>query len=60
VAVAGATDQAPIVHSLAMDRLCPDRRSAKLFLEFAASPKARQVMRRLGYGLAAELDGAAR
>jgi molybdate transport system substrate-binding protein len=51
--VAVAPEQAilPIVHSLAMERYCPDRTLCEEFLTFAQSPEARHILKGLGYGL---------
>ena len=51
--VAVAPEQAvrPIVHSLAMERYCPDRPLCEEFLAFSQSPEARRILKALGYGL---------
>ena len=51
--VAVAPEQAvrPIVHSLAMERYCPDRPLCEEFLAFSQSPEARRILEALGYGL---------
>ena len=51
--VAIASEQAirPIVHSLAMERYCPDRALCEEFLTFAQSSEARSILKGLGYGL---------
>ena len=51
--VAVASEQAvrPIVHSLAMERYCPDRLLCEEFLAFSQSPEARSILQGLGYGL---------
>ena len=41
----------PIVHSLAMERYCPDRQLCEEFLEFSQSPEAQSILKGLGYGL---------
>ena len=51
--VAVASEQAipPIIHSLAMERYCPDRTLCEEFLAFSQSPEARSILKGLGYGL---------
>ena len=51
--VALASEQAisPIIHSLAMERYCPNRPLCEEFLAFSQSPEARSILKRLGYGL---------
>lgn len=51
--VAVAPEQAvrPIIHSLAMERYCPDRPLCEEFLTFAQSLEARSILKDLGYGL---------
>lgn len=51
--VAIAPEQAihPIIHSLAMERYCPDRPLCEEFLTFSQSPEARSILKDLGYGL---------
>lgn len=51
--VAVAPEQAirPIVHSLAMERYCPNRPLCEEFLAFSQSPEARSILKDLGYGL---------
>ncbi len=39
----------PIVHSIAMERFCPDRVRCAEFLEFVQSQEAQAVLARLGY-----------
>jgi molybdate transport system substrate-binding protein len=41
----------PIIHSLAMERYCPDRTLCEEFLEFSQSPEAQSILKGLGYGL---------
>jgi molybdate transport system substrate-binding protein len=51
--VAIASEQAvrPIIHSLAMERNCPNRTLCEEFLAFSQSPEARGILEGLGYGL---------
>ncbi len=51
--VAVAPEQAvrPIVHSLAMERYCPNRLLCEEFLAFSQSPEAQSLLKGLGYGL---------
>ena len=51
--VAVASEQAipPIIHSLAMERYCPNRPLCEEFLAFSQSPEARSILKGLGYGL---------
>ena len=51
--VAIASEQAirPIIHSLAMERYCPDRPLCEEFLEFSQSPEAQSILKGLGYAL---------
>jgi molybdate transport system substrate-binding protein len=51
--VAVASEQAipPIIHSLAMERYCPNRPLCEEFLTFSQSPEARNILKGLGYGL---------
>jgi len=41
----------PIIHSLAMERYCPNRPLCEEFLTFSQSPEARSILKGLGYGL---------
>jgi molybdate transport system substrate-binding protein len=41
----------PIVHSLAMERFCPNRPLCEEFLTFSQSPEAQTILKGLGYGL---------
>ena len=51
--VAVASEQAvrPIIHSLAMERDCPNRTLCEEFLAFSQSPEAQGILKGLGYGL---------
>lgn len=51
--VALAPEQAvrPVVHSVAMERYCPNRVLCEEFLAFVRSREAEAVLRRLGYGV---------
>jgi len=49
---------APIVHSMAMERYCPNRPLCSEFLEFIQSPDAQAALKRLGYALAVNGDSA--
>ncbi|MCX5723009.1 MAG: molybdate ABC transporter substrate-binding protein [Nitrospirae bacterium] len=51
VAVAPEQVSRPIIHSLAMERNCPNRPLCKEFLVFVQSPEARSILKGLGYGL---------
>jgi molybdate transport system substrate-binding protein len=51
VAVASEQVIRPIIHSLAMERYCPNRLLCEEFLAFSQSPEARSILKRLGYGL---------
>jgi len=42
---------APVSHSVAMDRFCPNRRLCLEFLEFTQSPAGQAAIRQLGYEL---------
>ena len=54
--VAAEPEQAirPIIHSLAMERYCPDRPLCEEFLAFSQSSEARNILKGLGYGLPSE------
>jgi molybdate transport system substrate-binding protein len=41
----------PIIHSLAMERKCPNRALCEEFLVFSQSSEARNILKGLGYGL---------
>ena len=51
--VAAAPEQIshPIIHSLAMERYCPNRPLCEEFLVFVQSPEAQSILKGLGYGL---------
>jgi molybdate transport system substrate-binding protein len=51
VAVAPEQTIPPIIHSLAMERYCPDRPLCEEFLGFSQSTEARNILKGLGYGL---------
>jgi molybdate transport system substrate-binding protein len=51
VAVAPAQAIRPIIHSLAMERFCPNRPLCEEFLTFSQSPEAQSILKGLGYGL---------
>lgn len=51
VAVASQQTVRPIIHSLAMERYCPNRPLCEEFLAFSQSPEARSILKDLGYGL---------
>ena len=51
VAVASGQAFQPIIHSLAMERYCPNRLLCEEFLAFSQSLEARSILTRLGYGL---------
>ena len=50
VAVA-ATGYVPIMHSMAMERYCPNRKLCEEFLSFVQSTEAQKVLRGLGYAV---------
>lgn len=50
VAVAPEQTIPPIIHSLAMERYCPDRPLCEEFLRFSESTEARNILKGLGYG----------
>jgi molybdate transport system substrate-binding protein len=54
VAVASSQTIPPIIHSLAVERYCPNRMLCEEFLAFSQSPEARSIVKSLGYGLPAE------
>lgn len=49
VATAKAQHVQPIVHSMAMERYCPNRLLCEEFLSFLQSPQAQKVVKALGY-----------
>ena len=49
-AVANRPEMHPVVHSVAMERYCPNRDLCGEFLDFVQSPEAQTVLVRLGYG----------
>jgi molybdate transport system substrate-binding protein len=48
-AVAPEIGYRPAVHSMAMERYCPDRQLCADFLDFVQTPDAQAIVRRLGY-----------
>ena len=56
VAVAERDAISPIVHSMAMERYCPNRRLCEEFLNFIQSPEAQAELRRLGFASPASLQ----
>jgi molybdate transport system substrate-binding protein len=48
-AVAPPQGYRPVIHSMAMERYCPDRKLCTDFLNFIVSPDAQTVLKRLGY-----------
>ena len=56
VAVAERDTISPIVHSMAMERYCPNRRLCEEFLNFIQSPEAQAELRRLGFTSPASLQ----
>jgi len=52
VAVSRREVVAPIVHSMAMERYCPNRELCSEFLDFIRSPDAQAALNRLGYASA--------
>ena len=51
VAVAPEKVDRPIIHSMAMERYCPNRPLCEEFLTFVQSPDGQNVVKRLGYGV---------
>lgn len=51
VAVAPEKLDRPIIHSIAMERFCPNRQLCEEFLGFVRSAEARKILTGLGYGL---------
>jgi molybdate transport system substrate-binding protein len=49
VAVSDSRIVRPTVHSMAMERYCPNRRLCEEFLDFTQSPDAQALLERLGY-----------
>ncbi len=49
VAVAERGKVPPVIHSMAMERYCPNRALCEEFLRFAQSPEAQAELKRLGY-----------
>jgi len=49
VAVSDSRIVRPAVHSMAMERYCPNRRLCEEFLDFTQSPDAQALLARLGY-----------
>jgi molybdate transport system substrate-binding protein len=54
VATVASTGYVPTVHSMAMERLCPNRKLCEEFLAFVQSSEARGVLARVGYGVPGE------
>lgn len=51
VALAPPQFDRPIIHSIAMERYCPNRPLCEEFLGFVKSPEAQRVLKELGYGI---------
>lgn len=49
VATAGESEFKPTIHSMAMERFCPNRTLCDEFLRFIQSPKAQALVKSLGY-----------
>ncbi len=49
VAVSASGIGQPLIHSMAMERYCPNRALCSEFLDFVQSPDAQAVLKRLGY-----------
>ncbi len=51
VRVVASTDRGytPVVHSMAMERYCPNRKLCEDFLSFIQTPEAQNVLKQLGY-----------
>jgi molybdate transport system substrate-binding protein len=50
-AVAPTQGYRPVIHSMAMERYCPNRQLCSDFLSFLQSPEAQSVLKRLGYDI---------
>jgi len=48
-AIAPKKGYQPVVHSMAMERYCPNRTLCQDFLSFIQSPEAKGILKRLGY-----------
>jgi molybdate transport system substrate-binding protein len=61
VRIAAVADRGyqPTVHSMAMERYCPNRALCEDFLAFIQTAEAQDVVRRAGYGVPRELGTAA-
>ena len=60
VAVAERGSLPPIIHSMAMERYCPNRPLCEEFLNFIQSPEAQAILRRLGFTSPASLQALTR
>jgi len=54
VALASEEAVRPVIHSLAMERYCPNRPLCEEFLAFSQSSEARSILKGLGYGVPRE------
>ncbi len=50
VATASTGLYKPVLHSIAMERYCPDRPLCEEFLRFVTSPEGQSALKQLGYG----------
>jgi molybdate transport system substrate-binding protein len=50
-AVAPEALDSPVMHSMAMERFCPNRALCEDFLAFVRTPEAETIIKELGYGL---------
>jgi molybdate transport system substrate-binding protein len=55
VAISSRETVQPVIHSMAMERYCPNRALCAEFLEFIQSPEAQAELRRLGYASPAQI-----
>jgi molybdate transport system substrate-binding protein len=51
VAVAPGRLDRPVMHSMAMERYCPNRSLCEEFLSFVRGPEAQAIIKQLGYGV---------
>lgn len=58
-AVAPDRGYVPLLHSIAMERSCPNRPLCEEFLKFVQTAHAQDVLRQLGYGAPQEQSGSA-
>lgn len=56
VAVSTSAIGQPVIHSMAMERYCPNRALCTEFLDFVQSPDAQALLKRLGYASPVQTD----